>query len=44
MIKAMQSMISLVVLLHMLNMGVQVEICAFKFVLMVSNNEKPTKF
>jgi len=41
MIKGTQSMISLVVLLHMLSMGVQVEIFAFKFVLMV-NNEKPT--
>jgi hypothetical protein len=37
-------MIYLVVLLCMLNMGVQVEICAREVVWRVNNNRKPTNF
>jgi hypothetical protein len=37
-------MIYLVLLLRMVNMGVQVEICAREIVLRVNNNRKPTIF
>jgi hypothetical protein len=37
-------MIYLVVLMCMINMGVNIEICVREIVWRVNNNEKPTKF